>query len=68
MNASTSSKKKQGHNSRTERMTKSEIELGFPFMVPDLEYKFQIICLMETLRGNQIQDIQTWVNISTSDA
>jgi len=49
MNASTSSKKKQGHNSRTERMTKSEIELGFPFMVPDFVYKFQMIFFIESI-------------------
>jgi hypothetical protein len=34
----------RGHNSSIEKVVISEIELGLPFMVPDLVYKFQIIC------------------------
>ena len=31
----------RGHNSRAEKMVKSEIEIGIPFMISDLMYKFQ---------------------------
>jgi hypothetical protein len=34
----------RGHNSSIEKVVISEIELGLSFMVPDLVYKFQIIC------------------------
>ena len=34
----------RGHNSSIEKVVISEIELGLPSMVPDLVYKFQIIC------------------------
>ena len=36
------------HNSRMEQVVKSKVDLGLPFMVPDLVYKFQMICLRET--------------------
>ena len=36
------------HNSIMEKVVKSENDLGFPFMVPDFMYKFQMICLKET--------------------
>ena len=35
--------RKQRHNSTTEKVEKSEIELGLPFMVPDLVQRFQMI-------------------------
>jgi len=38
-----SSQTKQGHNSRTEKVVKSEIENGLTFMVLDLVYKFQMV-------------------------
>jgi len=37
-------KVKQGHNSRTEKVVKSEIKPGLSFIVPDHVYKFQMIC------------------------
>ena len=43
MNAPVSSKNKHGNKPRTEKVAKSEMELGLPFMVPDLEYKFHMI-------------------------
>jgi hypothetical protein len=30
-----------------EQVVKSKVNLGLPFMVPDLVYKFQMICLRE---------------------
>jgi hypothetical protein len=36
------------HNSRMERVVKSLIKIGFPFMVTELVYKLQIICLRRT--------------------
>ena len=39
------SKSKQGHNFRMEKVVKSDIELGLSFTVPDLVYKYQLICL-----------------------
>ena len=33
-----------------EKVAKSEIELGLPFTVPDIEYKFQMICLYGELK------------------
>jgi hypothetical protein len=50
MDAPASSKSKHGNKPRTEKVAKSEIELGLPFMVPDIEYKSQMICL----RGTQV--------------
>jgi len=35
-------------------MVKSEIEFGLPFIVPDLVYKFQMICF----RGNKNGDTE----------
>ena len=35
-------------NFRTEKVVKSKIKLGLPFMVPGHMYKFQMICLRET--------------------
>jgi hypothetical protein len=32
----------------TPKQKGSEIELGLPFMVPDIMYKFQMICLKGT--------------------
>lgn len=40
-------------NSRTEKVIKSKIELGLPFMVPDILYKIQMICL------RQMQEVHT---------
>lgn len=42
-NASGSCHRKQRHNAITEKVEKSEIELGLSFMVPDLMQKFQMI-------------------------
>jgi len=41
-----SSYRKQGQNSRTEKSggPRYQITLGLPFMVPDLVFKFQVIC------------------------
>ena len=36
------------HNSKMEKAVKSKIKLGLPFMVPNLVYKFQMICLWGT--------------------
>ena len=41
-------KANRGHNSRMERVVKSLIKIGFPFMVTELVYKLQIICLRRT--------------------
>ena len=38
----------KGHNSRKGRVFISKIELGLTFVVPDIVYKFQMICLRET--------------------
>jgi hypothetical protein len=37
-----------------------KIKLGLPFSVPDLVYKFQMICLgeLKLLTRNQIWDVQ----------
>ena len=35
----------KGHNYRTEKVVKFEIELDLTFKVPDLVYKFQMISL-----------------------
>ena len=40
--------RKQGHNSRKENVVKSEIKLDLTIMVPDIEYKFQVICFWGT--------------------
>ena len=40
----------QGHNFKMEKAVKLEIKLDFPLMVPDLVYKFQMICI----RGNEV--------------
>ena len=48
MDAPASSKSKHGNKPRMEKVAKSEIELGLPFTVPDIEYKFQMICLRGT--------------------
>ena len=37
--------KSRGHNSRTEKLVKTEIKLSFSSMVPDPVYKFQMIFL-----------------------
>ena len=42
-NAPASCKSKQVHNSKMEKLVMSEIKLGLPFMVPDFEYKFQMM-------------------------
>jgi hypothetical protein len=34
----------KGHNSRTEKVLKSEIECDLPYMVPDIVYEYQMIC------------------------
>jgi hypothetical protein len=44
MDVSTSSLSKQEHNSRSEKVVTSEIEIGLPFTVPHQVYKFQMIC------------------------
>ena len=41
--ASGSCHRKQRHNYTTEKVEKSEIEFGLPFMVPDLVQRFQMI-------------------------
>lgn len=41
-------KANRGHNSKMEKVVMSEIDLCLPIKVPDLVYKFQIICLKET--------------------
>ena len=33
------------HNSRIEKVVTSDIEIGLPFMIHDLGYKSQMICL-----------------------
>jgi len=35
----------RGHNSRMDKVVKSKIKLFLPSIVPDLMYKFQMICL-----------------------
>ena len=61
MDAPTSSSSKQGHNSRTEKVVTSEIKFCPAFMVLDLVYKFQIICLTGTyIEQNPNMDVQTW--------
>jgi len=35
-------------NSRTQKVLKSDITLGLPFMVYNLVHEFQIICMMGT--------------------
>ena len=37
-----------GINLEWKKVAKSEIELGLPFTVPYIEYKFQMICLRGT--------------------
>ena len=39
---------KLGHNSGTEKVVRSKFELGLPFMVLYLVYKFQMIYLKRT--------------------
>ena len=39
----------KGHNSKMEKAVESKIELGPPFMVPDLVYKLQMIFIREIL-------------------
>jgi hypothetical protein len=43
-------KENRGHNSSMEKVVKPEIKFGLHFMVPDLVYKFQVICLKGNLR------------------
>lgn len=47
----------KGHNSRTEKVTKSEIEIGLPFRVPDI---VQIIFLGGTYVIEQIPSARTY--------
>ena len=42
----------KGHNFRTEKVVKYKINLGLPFMVPDLVYKFEII----SFRGTKVTE------------
>jgi hypothetical protein len=37
----------KGQDSMKEKVLKSKIKIGMPFMVPGLVYKFQTICLRE---------------------
>ena len=38
----------KGHNSGTEKVVKSKIQLVLPFMVPELVHKFQMLYLTGT--------------------
>lgn len=72
-----SNQSKQGQNSRTEKVAKTEIELDLSFMAPDLvNIKCQIICLQVTsvtegktnceMEGHI--DLRTWVILFSADA
>ena len=45
----------RGHNSRREKVVKSEIKPSLYFMVPELVYKFQMIFF----RGTKVIELKT---------
>ena len=55
----------KGYNPRTEKVVKSVNTIDLPFMLPDLVYKFQKICLWGTIVIERKLDVE-WTDLRTS--